>query len=259
LSRAIEASKTRAVVGQDTVETVVRHQLAQALGGRRGMLEAAVPTLGFTLTYLPTRELELALGVGLSAAVLLLAIRLVQRSSPQFVLNSIVGIAIAAVFALRSGKAEDVFLPGILWNAGTAALMILSIITRWPMIGLMIGSVTGDPTGWRQDPSVVRLCTRLTWLLVLPNLLRVAVQYPLYLAGEVGWLGATKLALGWPLQVGALAAMVWLLARGHTPLAASAEVTAERLGGEHPGPHLHPLHEHPDHEHPHHEHQDGGR
>ncbi len=141
------------------------------------MLEAAVPTLGFTLTYLPTRELELALGVGLSAAVLLLAIRLVQRSSPQFVLNSIVGIAIAAAFALRS----------------------------------------------------------------------------------VGWLGATKLALGWPLQVGALAAMVWLLARGHTPLAASAEVTAERLGGEHPGPHLHPLHEHPDHEHPHHEHQDGGR
>jgi hypothetical protein len=249
LSGTVGTTKRQVTVGQDTVETVVRHQLAEALGGRRGMLEAAVPTLGFTLTYLPTRELELALGVGLTAAVVLLGIRLVQRSSPQFVLNSIVGIGIAAVFALRSGKAEDVFLPGILWNAATASLMILSIVTRWPLVGFMIGSVTGDPTGWRRDPAVVRLCTRLTWLLVLPNLVRLSVQYPLYLAGEVGWLGATKLALGWPLQVGALAAMVWLLARGHTPLAASPEVTAERLGGDHPGPHLHPHHGHEAHEH----------
>jgi hypothetical protein len=46
----------------------------------------------------------------------------------------------------------------------------------------------------------------------------VAVQYPLYLAGEVGWLGVTKIALGWPLQVAALSAMAYLLARGRTPL-----------------------------------------
>jgi hypothetical protein len=50
--------------------------------------------------------------------------------------------------------------------------------------------------------------------------LRVAVQYPLWLSGEemVAWLGAAKLALGWPLQVGALATMVWLLSRNATPL-----------------------------------------
>jgi hypothetical protein len=65
---------------------------------------------------------------------------------------------------------------------------------------------------------VVRLCGRLTWLLVAPCALRVAVQYPLYLAGEVGWLGATKIALGWPLQVAALSAIAYVLARGHTPL-----------------------------------------
>jgi hypothetical protein len=65
---------------------------------------------------------------------------------------------------------------------------------------------------------VVRLCSKLTWLLVAPCAVRVAVQYPLYLAGEVGWLGVTKIALGWPLQVAALSAMAYLLARGRTPL-----------------------------------------
>lgn len=207
-----------------TVEDVVRAQLSQALGGRRGMLEGALPTLGFTLTYLPTRELRLALGVGIGLAVTLLVVRLVQRQPVQFVVNSLVGIGIAAIFASRSGKAEDVFLPGIVYNALYTAVLTLSILVRWPLVGVMIGSVTGDLNAWRSDPGIVRLCSRLTWVLVLPCALRVAVQYPLYRAGEVGWLGVSKIALGWPLQVAALAAMVWLLARGRTPLHRPAEL-----------------------------------
>jgi hypothetical protein len=201
-----------------TVEDVVRRQLSAALGGKRGMLEGAVPTLGFTISYLASRELRLALGIGVGLAVVLLAIRIVQRQRVQFVVNSLVGIAIAAAFALRSGKAEDVFLPGIIYNSGYAAVLSLSILARWPFVGLMIGSVTGDLTSWRRTPGVVRLCSKLTWLLVAPCAVRVAVQYPLYLAHEVGWLGVTKIALGWPLQVAALSAMAYVLARGRTPL-----------------------------------------
>jgi hypothetical protein len=202
----------------DTVEEAVRAQLAKALGGARGVMEAAVPTIGFTVSWIVTKELKLSLGIGAGLAIVLLAVRLVQRSTVQFVLNSIFGIAIAAFFALRSGKAADAFLPGILYNAGYAAAMLLSIVVRWPLVGFIIGSVTGDPTAWRRDRDIVRLCSKLTWLLLIPCLVRVAVQYPLYLAGHVGWLGAAKVVLGWPLQVAALAAMLWLLARGRTPL-----------------------------------------
>lgn len=215
--RAATAS-TPAAVDAGTVEEVVRRQLSKALGGRRGMLEGAAPTLGFTVTYVTTRELKLALAIGGALAVVLLVVRVAQRQSVQFVLNSIFGIAIAAVFALRSGKAEDVFLPGIIYNAAYGGLMTLSILVRWPVVGLLIGSVTGDLAGWRLNPAVVRLCSRLTWLLVAPCAIRVAVQYPLYLAGDVAWLGVSKIALGWPLQVAALSAMVYLLARGRTPL-----------------------------------------
>ena len=212
-------SQQNAAVDALTVEEVIRHQLSQALGGKRGMAEGAIPTLGFTLTYILSKELKVALAVGAALAVAALVIRIVQKQPLQFVINSMVGIAIAAVFALRSGKAEDVFLPGIIYNAAYAALMTLSVLTRWPVVGIMIGSVTGDLAGWRSDPGIVRLCSRLTWLLVLPCAIRVAVQYPLYLAGEVGWLGATKIALGWPLQIAALSAMAVVLARGRTPLA----------------------------------------
>ncbi|GAA3758065.1 hypothetical protein HDA32_001874 [Spinactinospora alkalitolerans] len=215
-------------ISKDTVESVVRAQLSKALGGKRGMAEAAVPTVVFTVTYLLTTELRLALGLGIGAAVLLGAVRLVQRSSVQFVVNSLLGIGVAAVFALRSGQAEDAFLPGIIYNAGYAAVLILTILIRWPAVGLLIGAVTGDPTGWRANPAILKLSSRLTWLLVLPCVVRVVVQYPLWAAGTVGWLGAAKILMGWPLQVAALAAMVWLLARGRTPIETDPDPEGER-------------------------------
>lgn len=221
--------------GDQTVEAVVRHQLAKALGGRRGMLEAAVPTIAFTVLFLTTHDLRLAVLVSLGCALVLLLVRLVQRSTPQFVLNSLVGIGIGALFAWRAarggGDAGDqalaYFLPGILYNAGYAVVMVLTIVTRWPVVGFMVGSVTGDPTAWHSDRAVVRLCSQLTWLLVLPCVLRVVVQAPMYLAGRNGWwadsaavaaLGTAKLVMGWPLQVAALAAMAWLLSRNRTPV-----------------------------------------
>ena len=201
-----------------TVEAVVRTQLSNALGGKRGVLESALPTIAFTLTWVTTHQLKPALLAGAAAAVVLLAVRVAQRQPVQYVLNAVVGIGIAAIFALRSGRAEDAFLPGILYNAGYAVVLAVSVLVRWPAVGFLIGAVTGDPTGWRSNPAVVSLCAKLTWLLALPCALRVVVQYPLWATGQVGWLGAAKLALGWPLQVAAFAAIAWLLTRNHTPL-----------------------------------------
>lgn len=222
-------------VGAGTVEAVVREQLATALGGRRGMLEAAVPTITFTVTFLTLHDLRTALVLSVTTALVLLGVRLVQRTSVQFVVNSLVGIGIGALFAWRSaqsgGDSEDnalaYFLPGIIYNLGYAGLMTLSIVVRWPVVGFMVGSVAGDPTAWHRDPQVVRLCRNLTWMLVLPCLVRAGVQLPLYLAGRgaedagpmIAALGLSKIVMGWPLQLAALGGMVWLLARNRTPLA----------------------------------------
>jgi hypothetical protein len=218
-----------------TVEQVVRQQLSQALGGVRGMLEAAIPTIMFTVVFLTRHDLRLAIALSLATAVVLLVVRVVQRTSPKFVLNAFFGIGLGALFAWRAarsgGDAGDqalaYFLPGLLYNLVYAVLMVFTIAIRWPIVGFVVGSVAGDPTAWHSDPKIVRLCSRLTWLLAAPCLVRVVVQGPLYLAGRNGWmsddsavaaLGVAKLVMGWPLQVAALAAMAWLLARNHTPI-----------------------------------------
>jgi Protein of unknown function (DUF3159) len=211
------AAPTAPVTAQ-TVEALVRGQLSKALGGRRGILEGAVPTVGFTVAWITSHDLKLSLGLSVALAVGLLVARLLQRSSVQFVVNSLVGIAIAAVFALRSGRAEDAFLPGLIYNAAYAVVLVATVLIRWPLIGFLLGSVTGDPTGWHRERAIVRLCSRLTLVLAAPCVLRVIVQYPLWASHHAGWLGVAKLAMGWPLQVAALAAMAWLLSRNETPI-----------------------------------------
>jgi hypothetical protein len=203
-----------------SVEELVRKRLAAAVGGGRGIVEAAVPTLAFTITWLTARDLKLALVVSVSLTVVALLVRLVQRSNPQFVINALIGIGIAALFATKTGEARGFFLPGILYNSGYAGVLILSVLVRWPLVGFMVGAVVEEPLAWRKDAGMVKLCSRLTWLLALPCVLRVAVQLPLYLVGEgaVGWLGIAKIAMGWPLQLAALAAMAWLLSRNRTAL-----------------------------------------
>jgi hypothetical protein len=226
-------------VGETTVEEVVRAQLSKALGGRRGMLEAAVPTVALTAIFLLTHDLRVAVPVSVATALVLLVVRAVQHTTVQFVLNSLVGIGIGTFFAWRSarggGTADEqalaYFLPGLLYNSGYAVLMVLSNLVRWPLVGFMVGSVAGDPTEWHRDPQVVRLCRNLTWMLALPCVARVVVQLPIYLAGRaasdagpmVAALGLTKIAMGWPLQILALAGMAWLLARNSTPTAATSD------------------------------------
>ena len=225
----------RSAPSVESVEAVVRTQMSKALGGRRGMVEAAVPTILFTILWLTTRELRLALTISLVAAGAMLVVRLVQRSTVQFCLNAIFGIGIGWLFvalsASRGGSEDDqalaYFLPGIIYNGAYTLVLALTCIIGWPLVGFMVGSVTGDPTAWHRDRQVVRLCTRLTWLLTVPCLLRVVVQAPIWLAAKSGTietgsavaaLGILKIAMGWPLQLAALAAMVWLLARDRTPI-----------------------------------------
>jgi hypothetical protein len=208
---------------EHTVEAEVRARVAEQLGGPRGAVETVLPFAIFTLAFVVADDVRSSVALGVGAAVVMLVVRLLQGSSTQFVRNGLFGIVIGAAFALISGRAETAFLPGIIQSAVWAAGLAVSILVGWPAVGFLVGSVLGDPTSWRDDPAIVRLSSRLTLVMLVPMVVRVAVQYPLYLAGEVGWLGVSRIALGWPLSLVAFAVAAAILARGRTPLRAQPQ------------------------------------
>lgn len=200
------------------VEEYVRAELSHTLGGLRGMLEGAAPFVAFTVAWMISSSLGLSLVIALACAAVLAVIRLLQRQSLRYVAQAVVPTAIAAIVAARTGRAEDAFLPGILYNGLLGLVSVISIVVRRPVVGFILGAAMGDPTGWSHDRGLVRMMTKLTAVLAVPYVLRFVIQLPLYLSGQVVWLGVAKIVLGWPLLGLALLVIGYLLSRGRTPI-----------------------------------------
>ncbi len=211
-----------ALADAHTVESLIRERLSSALGGARGSFETALPTVAFVIAWAWTHDITIAVGASVAIVLVLLVVRLATRQTPRYVLAAIFATAIAAFFALRSGKAEAAFLPGILTSAGWGVASLFSVLVRWPIVGFMVAAgdprLAEDPTAWRRDRGLVAVCQRLTMVLVLLYAVRVLIMFPLYLAGQVTLLGVAKIALGWPAYLCALAIMGMILVRGKTPL-----------------------------------------
>ena len=207
-----------------TVESLIRERLSSALGGARGSFETALPTVAFVGAWVWRHDVKSAVIASAAIVAILLVVRLAMHQTPRYVLSAVFATAVAAFFALRSGRAEAAFLPGILTSAGWGAGSLLSVVVRWPLVGFIVAAgdpqMAQDPTAWRRDRGLVRVCQRLTMVLVALYAVRVVVMFPLYLAGQVELLGVTKIVLGWPAYLCALAVMGMLLVRGNTPLTA---------------------------------------
>jgi hypothetical protein len=181
--------------------------LVEAMGGRRGLADSGLPGIAFVSSYVASgNDLALSAWVAVGVGAVLAAIRIARRETLQFALAGFIGVGIAAFIAQRTGRAEDFFLPGLLLNAGYAAAYAISILVRWPLIGVIIGPISGEGMEWRRDPRRVRLYSQASWIWVGVFLSRLAVQLPLYLAGALVALGIAKAAMGVPI----FALGIWL-------------------------------------------------
>ncbi|MDC5699051.1 DUF3159 domain-containing protein [Intrasporangium calvum] len=222
-----------------TVEELLRDKLSEAIGGWRGALESAVPMLAFAVTWVARNDLKQSLLAAGVCVVVLLVVRLAQRQDPRFIAYAAVGVGISAFFALRSGEAEDAFLPGMVQNAGLLVLLLITNLVRWPLFGFVVAvaepeAFAEDPTWWHKHAGIVTVAMRLGWVLVGLNVVRLAVMVPLYLAEQVGALGVAKVVLGWPAYIVAVTAMGAILVRGHTPIDPTLGATVRPATGERP-------------------------
>lgn len=197
------------VAGESGASSAVRGGLAQALqdgfsvektfGGVRGVLESVLPVTVFSVVYGITRDVTTSAVAALVPAVVLAAWRLVAREPLTQAVGGLLGVALGAFIAVRTGQAETFFLPSIIKNAAWGVAYLASVLVRWPLIGVLLGFVLGEGTHWRQEPARYRAYVWATWLWVGLFGVRLAVQVPLYLADRAALLGAVNVGLGLPL------------------------------------------------------------
>ncbi|SCL71814.1 Protein of unknown function [Micromonospora chersina] len=189
--------------------------LADLLGGRRGAVDATVPPVAFAIGWLAA-----GLWGGVVAAVLagtaVAGWRWRRGDRPRSVLVGLLAVCVAALIALRTGRATDFFLVQLVSNAASGLAWMVSIAVRWPLLGVLVGAVLGQRSRWRRDPALLRAYGRGSWVWVATYLLRLAVFVPLWLGGQVVALVVARVALTWPLVAAALA-VSWLVIRRSLP------------------------------------------
>lgn len=175
--------------------------LGDAIGGPRGVLDSVLPGTVFVVAFTVTRQLREALWISLAVGGVLAVLRLVRREPVTQAASGFVGVVVCAVVASRSGRAENFYLPGLYINVAYAAAYLVSILVRWPLLGVLLGTVTGEGFAWRRDPARLRAYSQASWIWVGAFVLRLVVQYPLWKMGAVGALGTARVAMGLPLFV----------------------------------------------------------
>lgn len=203
--------------------------LVESLGGKRGLIDSGLPAVVFVFVNAVVDAFSArstALHVAIAAAVLcgvaVIALRLRRKETIQQAVSGFLGLAIAVFFAARSGEARDFFKPGIYINAAYGAVFLASVLIGRPLVGAIYGAMDGLGSRWRTERRLRRVFSVATvgWAAVFA--LRAVVQTIFYNADRPDLLAISRLLLGWPLTIGAVALTVAFVRRSHRRAAEGA-------------------------------------
>ncbi|MBO0872602.1 MAG: DUF3159 domain-containing protein [Pseudonocardia sp.] len=195
--------------------------LTDVLGGRTGALDAGVPAVAFVTAWAvagSTGQEDAVLwgaGAAFVVGIAVAGVRLARGRRPAAVALGLLGVVVASLVVLRTGRAADFFLLQIASNVASALAWITSIAVRWPLLGVIVGLALGQRTRWRADPALLRGYSRASWVWVAQYLVRLAVFIPLYRADQVIALGIAR-ALTW-VPVVICVALSWPVIRTALP------------------------------------------
>ncbi len=128
-------------------EPTFSEQLAEQMGGVRGLIESGIPVAVFVLVNV-VWSLNPALIASVAVAGVMVLFRLSRREPIRHAVNGLVGVGLGAVIAWKTGRAENYYLPGIVMAYIYGVLLIGSVFARHPVIGYMWAVIAAGGKHW---------------------------------------------------------------------------------------------------------------
>jgi uncharacterized protein DUF3159 len=199
-------------------------QIAEQLGGVRGLIESSLPVLAFVLFNVVLGDavigldkrpaLYWAIAGSVLTALAISAYRLTRKQPIRHAVNGLFGIAIGAIWAWRSGKAENFYLWGILVTFAQAAVVLASVAIRKPLIGYVWGVMANKGRqDWLDNRKLFRTFQWLSLVWVVSLSVRAGVQLYLWSQHEANALGIVRILISWPIYAATFAYSAWAIHR----------------------------------------------
>ncbi len=185
----------------------------EQMGGPMGMFDSGLPVVVFVAVN-AIAGLYPAIYAALGAGLLIAIFRLVRKKPVMHAISGLFGVGIAAFIAYKSGSAGGFFKFGIWSYLAYGGALSISVLVRWPLIGLIWESINGRGTGWRKDKKLVRRYDLATGVWIAIFAARYLVQNALLGREEIGWLATAKILMGTPLYILGIVTTVWIVVKG---------------------------------------------
>lgn len=187
--------------------------LLASVGGRVGIVESSLPSFLFLISWLVSKNPFVSVTI---AVLPVLGFGIVRLAKRQPLMQVLVGGTVAGFSAWMAfrpgGQTRDYFLSGLVTNIAYLVPLLVSVLVRWPVVGLLLGFILGEGTKWRKDRRELALFSAATLVLCAVFVVRLFFEIPLYATNSLELLATVKLVLGLPLYALGLWT-AWLLVR----------------------------------------------
>jgi hypothetical protein len=183
--------------------------LFAAVGGWRTVAEGVASRVLFLVAYLVTGHVLTSALVAVGGVAVFAAVRVFTDRKYWQAAVGLVIVGASALLAGSTGQAADFYLPAVLMQAAGGVVFLVSMLVRWPVVGLVTGAARGERFGWRRDPVRRRRYQVCTAVFVAKYAIATAVLVPLYVAGLVTPLGIAATLLGGAPAAGLCVYVCW--------------------------------------------------
>lgn len=197
-----------------TATTEQEPTLLEQMGGLSGLVSATLPVV----VLIPVNNvwgLGPALLAALGVALLIAVWRIARKETLQPAISGLVGVGICAAIAWFTGDAKGYFLYGIWMSLLFFIVAAISIVVRWPLVGVIWKGINGEDMRWRTVAPARRAYAIATagWAVIF--LARFIVQNAIYNADNTTVLGVVRILMGWPLTGLVTLLTIWMVRRAN--------------------------------------------
>ncbi len=181
----------------DTVHDDIREEIKGLFVGDRTLGDSFAPPLLFVAAN-ALWSLGPAAGVAIAAGTAVALWRIRKGQQIIYAIAGIIGVAFAAFLAVRSGRAETYFLPGIISTLAYAAATLVSILVKRPLSGWTSWAYRSWPRNWYWRDDVRPAYSYVSWFWFGYFVVRGGGSAWLFLIEQPELLAIYKTITSWP-------------------------------------------------------------
>lgn len=203
--------------------------LLEQMGGISGLVASTLPVF----VFLPVNNawgLGWAILAALVVAMIVLLWRVLSKANLQPAISAFMAVGLSAGIAWFVGDAKGYFLYGIWASLAFAIAFLISILVRWPLVGVIWNGINGESMAWREVAKSRQAYAIATaaWMVVF--IARFLVQENLYAADSTNALWLARMLMGWPLTGVVTLISIVMVRRARKAIEAAEVVNPAKAG-----------------------------